>query len=255
MAAVYPELSGRVVAVTGAAQGIGACIARAFAQQGSKVAALDIDEPRATEVVREITAEGGSAIVVPVDVTDEASVQKAIARTVSELGGLDVLVTSAGGYGRLANVQDMPVEEWDRTVALNLRGTFLCCKAAIPHLKRSAAGRIITISSISGRTISSSTSPAYAASKAGVIQLTRFLAYTLGGHGITCNSVAPITTLTPRVKALRTPENIAEISAQVPLKRLPDPDEHARVVVFLASDGASYLNGVVMDTNGGKVMM
>src|SRR5690606_19352426 len=109
MAAVYPELSGRVVAVTGAAQGVGACIARAFAQQGSQVAALDIDEPRATEVVREITAEGGSAIVVPVDVTDEASVQKAIARTVSELGGLDVLVTSAGGYGRLANVQDMPV--------------------------------------------------------------------------------------------------------------------------------------------------
>jgi 3-oxoacyl-[acyl-carrier protein] reductase len=182
-------------------------------------------------------------------------VQAAIARTVHELGGLDVLVTSAGGYGRLAHVEDMPVEEWDKTVALNLRGTFLCCKTAIPHLKKSAAGRIITISSISGRTISSSTSPAYAASKAGVIQLTRFLAYTLGEYGITCNSVAPITTLTPRVRALRTPENIAQISAQVPMKRLPDPEEHATVVVFLATDGASYLNGMVMDTNGGKVMM
>jgi 3-oxoacyl-[acyl-carrier protein] reductase len=253
--AVYPEISGRVVAVTGAAQGIGACTARAFAAQGAKVACLDIDEKGASEVAREITARGGNAIVIRTDVTDEKSVQDAIARTVSELGGLDVLVTSAGGYGRLATVEDMPIEEWDKTVALNMRGTFLCCKTAIPHLKKSKAGRIITIASISGRTISSTTSPAYAASKAAVIQLTRFLAYTLGQYGITANSVAPITTLTPRVRALRTQESIDQISSQVPMKRLPEPEEHADVVVFLASDGAGYLNGTVMDTNGGKVMM
>ena len=253
--AVYPELAGRVVAITGAAQGIGASTARAFAKQGAKIAALDIDEKAAAEVVREITAAGGTARFVHTDVTNEQSVQDAIARTVTELGGLDVLVTSAGGYGRLANVEDMPVDEWDRTVALNMRGTFLCCKAVIPHLKKSRAGRIITISSISGRTISSSTSPAYGASKAAVIQLTRFLAYTLGQYGITANSVAPITTLTPRVRALRTKENIEQIAAQVPLKRLPDPDEHANVVLFLASDAAAYMNGTVMDTNGGKVMM
>ena len=253
--AVYPELSGRVVVITGAAQGIGASTARAFAKQGARIAALDIDETAAAQVVREITAAGGSALFVRTDVTDEKSVQDAIARVVTHFGGLDVLVTSAGGYGRLAQVEDMPVEEWDRTVALNMRGTFLCCKTVIPHLKKSRAGRIVTIASISGRTISSSTSPAYSASKAAVIQLTRFLAYTLGEFGITANSVAPITTLTPRVRALRTPENIAQIAAQVPLKRLPDPEEHANVVVFLASDGASYLNGTVMDTNGGKVMM
>ena len=253
--AVYPELSGRVVAITGAAQGIGACTARAFAQQGAKVAALDIDAAAAAEVVREITAAGGCGTAVRTDVTDEKSVQEAIARVVAEYGGVDVLVTSAGGYGRLARVEDMPAEEWDKTVALNMRGTFLCCKTVIPHLKRSKAGRIITIASISGRTISSSTSPAYSASKAAVIQLTRFLAYTLGEYGITANSVAPITTLTPRVRALRTQENIEQIAAQVPMKRLPEPEEHANVVVFLASDGASYLNGAVMDTNGGKVMM
>ena len=253
--AVYPDLSGRVVAITGAAQGIGASTSRAFARQGAKVAALDIDENAAAEVVRQITAGGGNAIVVRTDVTEEKSVQNAIAHVVAHFGGLDVLVTSAGGYGRLARVEDMPVDEWDRTVALNMRGTFLCCKTAIPHLKQSKAGRIITIASISGRTISSSTSPAYAASKAAVIQLTRFLAYTLGEFGITANSVAPITTLTPRVRALRTKENIEQIASQVPMKRLPEPEEHANVVVFLASDQASYLNGTVMDTNGGKVMM
>lgn len=253
--AIYPELSGRVVAITGAAQGIGAATARAFAEQGARVALLDIDTAAAAEVERGIVARAGQALTVPTDVADEASVAGAVARVVEAFGGMDVLITSAGGYGKLANVEDLPVDEWDRTIALNLRGCFLCCKAAIPHLKRSPAGRIVNIASISGRTIFGSTSPAYAAAKAGVIQLTRFLAQTLGEHGVTANAVAPVTTLTPRVVALRTPENIAQIAAQIPLRRLPAPEEHASVILFLASDGASYLNGVVMDTNGGRVMM
>jgi len=251
----YPEFSGRVVAVTGAAQGIGAETARAFAEQRAAVALLDIDEAGARKVAAEIVAAGGRALALRTDVTDEHSVARAIGSVVADLGGLDVLVNCAGGYGRLATVADMPLDEWDRTVALNLRSVFLTSRAAIPHLKRSKAGRIINVASISGRTVHAASSPAYGAAKAGVIQLTRFLAYQLGPANITANAIAPITTLTPRVAALRTKEDVERIASQVPLKRLAVPEDHAQAMLFLASDAAAYINGVVLDVNGGRVMM
>jgi 3-oxoacyl-[acyl-carrier protein] reductase len=253
--ASYPELSGRVVVVTGAAQGIGAVTARAFAEQKASVALLDIDGAGAKKVADAITGRGGRAIAIHVDVTDEKSVERAIAGVTSELGGLDVLVNCAGGYGRLATVEDMPVEEWDHTVALNLRSVFLVSRAAIPHLKRSRAGRIINVSSISGRQVTVASSPAYGSAKAAVIQLTRFLAQQLGPDGITANAIAPITTLTPRVAALRTEAELERIASLVPLKRLAEPEDHAQAMLFLASDAASYLNGITLDVNGGRIMM
>jgi 3-oxoacyl-[acyl-carrier protein] reductase len=253
--ATYPELAGRVAVITGAAQGIGAATARAFAKQGAHVALLDIDGAGAKKVADSITGGKGRAVPIHVDVTDETSVGRAIASVMSELGALDVLVNCAGGYGRLATVEDMPIEEWDNTIALNLRSVFLVSKAAIPHLKKSKAGRIINVSSISGRQVTVASSPAYASAKAAVIQLTRFLAQTLGPHGITSNSICPITTLTPRVAALRTEAEVERISQLVPLKRLAEPEDHAEAMLFLASDAASYLNGVTLDVNGGRVMM
>ena len=253
--ATYPELATRVVAITGAAQGIGAETARHFAAQGCAVALLDIDNKGAKSVADAIVAAGGRAKPIAVDVTDEQSVNAAIAATVEAYGGLDILITCAGGYTRLAQVEDMPLDEWDRTIALNLRSAFLCSKAVIPHLKKSKAGRIIHVASISGRTVHASSSPAYGSAKAAVIQLTRFLAWDLGPSNITANAVAPITTLTPRVAALRTEADVARIAAQVPLRRLATPADHAQVMLFLASDGAAFLNGTVQDVNGGRVMM
>ena len=251
----YPEFSGRVVAVTGAAQGIGASTARAFAEQRAHVALLDIDEKGAQQAAAEIRAADGRAVAIKVDVADEKSVAHAIAAIISEFDKLDVLVNCAGGYSRVSTLEDISVDEWDRTVALNLRSVFLCCRAAIPHLKKSKAGRIINVASISGRAMASSTSPAYAASKAGVIQLTRFLAQQLGPAGITANAIAPVTTLTPRVAALRTKEDVQRIASQIPLRRLATPEDSAQAMVFLASDAAAYLNGVALDVNGGRIMM
>jgi 3-oxoacyl-[acyl-carrier protein] reductase len=251
----YPEFAGRIIAITGAAQGIGAVTARAFAHEGARVALLDIDKAGVTAIAAEITAAGGRAVAVHTDVTDEKSVAAAIAHVIAEFKGLDVLVNCAGGYGRLATVEDMPLDEWDRTIALNLRSVFLMSRAAIPHLKKSRAGRIINVASISGRAVTVASSPAYGSAKAAVIQLTRFLAQQLGPDGITANAIAPITTLTPRVKALRTEEDIARIAAQVPLKRLATSEDHANAMLFLASDAASYINGVALDVNGGRVMM
>jgi len=251
----YPEFSGRVVAVTGAAQGIGAVTARAFASQQARVALLDLDEAGAQAVAGEIAIAGGCAFVVPTDVTDPESVAAAVASVVAEFGGIDVLVNCAGGYGRLATVEDTPIDEWDSTIALNLRSVFLMSRAVIPHLKKSKAGRIISVASISGRSVTSASSPAYGSAKAAVIQLTRFLAHQLGPDGITANAIAPITTLTPRVRALRTDEDIARIAAQVPLRRLAVSEDHSNAMLFLASDAAAYINGVVLDVNGGRVMM
>jgi 3-oxoacyl-[acyl-carrier protein] reductase len=253
--ATYPELTGRIAAITGAAQGIGAATARAFAKQGAHVALLDIDGAGAKKVCDSIAGDQQRAVAIQVDVTEETSVERAIAAVMTEFGALDVLVNCAGGYGRLATVEDMPIEEWDNTIALNLRSVFLVSRAAIPHLKKSKAGRIINVSSISGRQVTVASSPAYAAAKAAVIQLTRFLAQTLGPHGITSNSICPITTLTPRVAALRTEAEVERISQLVPLKRLAEPEDHAEAMLFLASDAAAYLNGVTLDVNGGRVMM
>ena len=252
---IYPELKNRIVAITGAAEGIGASTAHAFAAQGASLALVDLNAAGIAKVSAALPPARGQTITVQADVTDPQSVAAAVARINADLGGLDVLINCAGGYGRLASVEDTSIDEWDQTIALNLRSVFLFTKAAIPSLKRSKAGRIINVASISGRTVFANSSPAYGAAKAGVIQFTRFLAYQLGPHNITANAIAPITTLTARVAALRTKEDVERIASQVPLRRLAIPEDHAHAMLFLASDGAAYLNGVTLDINGGRVMM
>ena len=176
--AIYPELKDRSVVITGAAGGIGMAAARAFHQQGAHVFMLDIDAGGVRAMAESLQAQGPStARALPVDITDERGVNAAFA-SIDQAGlGLDVLINCAGGYRKLLTVEQLDTEEWDSTVALNLRSVFLCCRASIPMLKRSRAGRIINVTSISGRTVHAASSPAYGAAKAGVTQLTRFMDY------------------------------------------------------------------------------
>ena len=250
--AIYPEITDRAVVITGAAAGIGEAAAIAFYKQGAHVFLLDIDQIKIGDIAAKL---GDRAHAIPVDITDPEAVLSAFA-AVDQVGcGLDVFINCAGGYKKLLTVEKMDLEEWDKTISLNLRATFLCCQAAIPRLKKSTAGRIINVTSISGRTVHAASSPAYGAAKAGVTQLTRFLAYELGPFGITANTIAPLTTLTPRVAALRSAEDIERIAAQVPLGRLALVDDHVSAMLYLASDGAAFVTGVALDTNGGRVMM
>jgi 3-oxoacyl-[acyl-carrier protein] reductase len=236
--ATYPELKGRSVAITGAAAGIGEAAAREFVAQGSKVFLLNID-PAVHQVANGIDG----AMGITVDITGEAEVV-ALFKTIAAAGGLDVLINCAGGYRKLLAVEQMDAEEWDQTVAFNLSSVFLCCRSAIPLLKTSKAGRIINVTSISGRTVHAASSPAYGAAKAGVTQLTRFLAFELGPHGVTANTIAPLTILAARVAALRTPKDIEKIASQVPLRRLAKVEDHVAAMLYLSSDGASFVSRI-----------
>jgi 3-oxoacyl-[acyl-carrier protein] reductase len=248
----YSELVGRSVVVTGSAGGIGEVAARAFYDQGAYVFLLDIDSIKIEQIASEL---GDRAFAKPVDLTDPLAVKATFASIFMASYGLDILINCAGGYSKLQSIEEMDLAEWDQTIALNLRSVFLCCQAAIPGLKKSKAGRIINVTSISGRTVHAVSSPAYGAAKAGVTQLSKFLAYELGPFGITTNNIAPLTTLTPRVKALRSQEDIDRIALQVPMRRLATEDDHVYAMLYLASNGASFVNGTTIDTNGGRIMM
>jgi NAD(P)-dependent dehydrogenase (short-subunit alcohol dehydrogenase family) len=172
------------------------------------------------------------------------------------MGGIDILVTSAGGYTVYDKFEDITEDEWDRMIELNLKSVFLCCRAVIPFMKEMGWGRIINLGSRAGRSASSGIAPAhYASAKGAVSILTQYIAKELGPYGITANTVAPSTTLTERVRKLLTPEKEARFIEDCPLGRLAEPEEIADIVVFLAGDESRYITGATIDVNGGRVML
>jgi 3-oxoacyl-[acyl-carrier protein] reductase len=240
------SLRGRVALVTGAARGIGAATARAFARAGARVALLDRE---AAELEGVAADTGGAAF--PADVTDAAAVGRAVDGVIARWGRLDILVNNAG-IVRDAALADVTEEDWSTTLDVNLRGTMVCARAAVPHMKAAGFGRILSATSIVARS-GNYGQTAYAASKAGIIGLTRTWARELGPKGITANAVAPGFIDTGMVKSV--PAKImAELLARTPAGRMGRPEEVASVYLFLASDLASFVNGAVVGVDGGLLL-
>jgi 3-oxoacyl-[acyl-carrier protein] reductase len=248
------RLDGRVALVTGAARGIGAATARRLAEEGARVAIADLDAEGSSALANELNGAGRTAIGLGCDVADAAQVQRTVDETLSQLGKLDILVNNAGII-RDNLLFKMTDDEWDRVLAVHLRGAFLCARAAQKPMVEQKSGRIISVSSTSA--LGNRGQANYSAAKAGIQGLTRTLAIELGQFGITANAVAPgfIDTEMTRTTAERmgvTPEQFqAGASQRIPLRRIGQPSEVASVIAFLASDDASYVSGQVIYVAGG----
>ena len=243
--------------VTGASRGIGAATAELLAARGASVALCARTTADLEQVATRIREEGGQAIALECDVMRPEQVEQAVARVVERFGRIDILVNNAGMGTPAAAVEQISREEWERTLALNLESAFFCVRAAAPHMKRQSYGRIVSVSSFAGRNYSPYLGSPYTAAKAGLIGFTRQMAVELGPYGICVNAVAPALVMTSRAKAVwdaHTEEKRQQILSAIPLRRLARVEEVAAAIVFLASDDASYVNGVCLDVNGGSYM-
>lgn len=246
------KLEGKNAIVTGASRGIGREIALELARQGANVAVNYAgSEQRAAEVVNEIKALGREAFAVQADVADGDSVTAMMKQVVDQFGSLDILVNNAG-ITRDNLLMRMKEDDWDAVINTNLKGVFLCTKAVTRQMMKQRNGRIVNISSIVG--VSGNPGQAnYVAAKAGVIGLTKTSAKELASRGITVNAVAPGFITTDMTDKL-TEDLKSEMLKQIPLARLGDPQDIAKVVVFLASEDSRYITGQTLHVDGGMVM-
>jgi 3-oxoacyl-[acyl-carrier protein] reductase len=245
------SLAGRVAVITGAGHGIGAATAKLFAQAGAQVALLDKDSAGSTHTAQEIGVRGGEALSFAVDVTDAFAVERILDQVVEEWGRIDVLVNNAG-LVRDARLEDVADEDWDLTLDVNLKGCMVCTRAVVPHMLARGTGRILSAASVVARD-GNLGQTAYAASKAGILGLTRTWARELGPKGITANAVAPGFIDTDMVRGVP-PKVVKKIVSGIPARRMGTAEEVAQVYLFLASDLAAFMNGAVVGVDGGLLL-
>ena len=249
-----PDLRGKVALVTGAGSGIGRQSALAFARAGAKVVVSDIVIEGGEETVRMIKDAGGEAMFVKCDVSKVDDVKALIDKVIASYGKLDCAHNNAGIEGMMAPCTECTEENWDRTIAINLTGVFLCCKYELPHMVEQGGGVIVNTASVAGL-VGSAGLPAYCASKGGVVNLTRALALEHAMNKIRINAVCPGVIHTPMIDRLtgNDAEAAAAFTAMEPVGRMGEPEEIAAAVVWLCSDEASFVTGVPFPVDGGFV--
>ncbi|WP_425145149.1 SDR family NAD(P)-dependent oxidoreductase [Deinococcus sp.] len=250
------RVAGKVTLITGATSGIGEACALAFAREGARVVVAGVDQEAGDAVVTRLRSEGAEALYVQADIRQEAEVQAMVEQSLDHFGTLDILIANAGiGARRLGDgpAHTCSTLAWDEVMAVNLRGTFLCCRAALPALIASR-GNLITVASVLGMVGSAGLfdTHAYAASKAGIIGLTRAIAAHYARDGVRANALAPGLVETRMATRTRSdPALLAELSRWQPLGGLGKSEDVAQAALFLASDQAKFVTGVVLPVDGG----
>jgi len=242
-------MSSKIALVTGAGRGIGKAIALALAKEGVDTAVNDIDLVTIKATAAEIEALGQKSMAIQCNVADYGQVREMVNQIVAEWGGIDILVNNAG-VGTSKMWEDMEKSDWDRVININLGSVLNCSKAVIETMKQRGGGSIISMSSMSAKSISDMAGPDYTASKAGIIGFTRQLAFELGVYNIRVNAICPGTVKTPLTEM--PPDVERKLISVIPLGRLVTPEEVANVVTFLASDKAAMITGTTIDIDGGQ---
>jgi 3-oxoacyl-[acyl-carrier protein] reductase len=249
-------LAGKVALVTGSSRGIGAAIAKRFAREGARVVVHGRDEQALSAVVGEIERSGGKAIHVTADVTKFAEIEAMRGDVEKELGPIEILVANAGGsFTAPGALEEIPEEGWRASIDGNLTATFLTIKSILPGMKQRKVGNIITISSAAARRPYPQSPIPYAAAKAGIQILTQVIAAQAGPYGVRINCIAPETILTERNTARIPDAQKKTLLDMHPIKRLGKPEDVAGAALFLASEDAGWISGVVLDVAGGSVMV
>ena len=243
-----PRLEGKVALVIGAARGIGEGIAQRFVEEGAKLVIADTEVDAGRDTARRL---GG--VFVETDISQQAEAERAVATAIGHFGGLDILVQNAGIFPWTL-IENISPAEWDKVMAVNLKGTFLAARAALPHMKAKRSGRMIFTSSITGPRVTSPGHGHYSASKAGINGFIKAAALEFSGYGITVNGIEPGNILTAGLEMGRSPAFIRSMEAAIPLGRLGTPRDIGNCALFLASDEADYITGTTITVDGGQTL-